>query len=234
MENIKVLKIGGSILSLSDEELFSFNKANEVKKILTPFIEAGEKFVCVAGGGYVCRKYQKSLRDNGYSQYDEHYVGTAINNVNAIMLRAIFGESAEKEIIAFKEILSDDKIEFQKSVLIGGGGIPGVSGDWDTVRLALRTGAKEIVSIKDIDGVYSADPKKDPNAKKLNIVTWEEYMNIIGDPDEHTPGGNFPVDPVAARLAKENSIKFHIIGGKDLNNLKRLLEGDYSVGTVIS
>ena len=234
MDKVTVLKIGGSILSLSDEELFSFSKANEIKGILAQFIEKGDKFICVVGGGYVCRKYQKSLKDNGYTEYDEHFVGAAINNVNALMLRAVFGELADKDLIAFKEMLSDEKIVIENSIQVGGGGIPGVSGDWDTVRLAIRSGAKEIVSVKDIDGVYTADPKKDPSATKLDKVTWDEYLNIIGNPSEHTPGGNFPVDPVAARLAKENGIKFHIISGKDLNNLKRLLDGDYSVGTVIS
>ena len=232
MEKIFVIKIGGSVLSLKDN-LFNFQEALRIKEFFTS-IDSSIKFVLITGGGYISREYQQMLKDNNYPEYDQHYIGTIACNLNAVMLRSVFGELAEDKILGLSDVNSNSPITFSKRFLIAGAGQPGPSSDWDATWLAKRLGTTNIVTLKDIDGVYSEDPDKNPNSTRLPNVSWEEYLKIIDNPDKHTPGANLPVDPIAARLAKENKITFYVVSGTDFENLKNLLTGNEYIGTRIN
>lgn len=220
-----VIKVGGSILSDSDEQLFDFDSAEKFKDLIKPFIEKGDKFILTTGGGFLARKYKKLLEDRNFPEYDLHYIGTSSCNQNAIMLRAVMGELAEEKVLTFDFIIEDSELKFEKPIQIAGGGPVGPSSDWDAVKLAIRSGAKEVISMKNINGVYSGDPKKDPSAKQIKNLTWDEYLQIIGNPSNHTPGGHLPVDPLAARMAKENGISFKILNGETFSEVKKAIEG---------
>jgi len=230
--NIHVIKVGGSILSLSDEDLFSFPMAYKIKESLTN--NDDKQYILCVGGGYLCRKYQRSMRDNNISDKEQHNVGVATINLNAAMLKSVFGEDAEEEILKYENYDEDYKLTLTKKFMITAAGSPGHSSDWNTVKLALRSDAKVIVSLKNVDGVYTEDPRKNSNAKKLENISWDEYINIIGNPTTFEPGGNYPVDIFAARLAKENAIKFYIISGNDFENMKKAINGESFIGTTIS
>ncbi len=246
-----VLNIGGSILSLSDEVLFDFKKANEIKNALLPLVQEGYKFILPVGGGYICRKYQNLLRENSINDVNVDYAGIAAINLNAVMLRSVFGDLAEEKILRYEDFDSDEELSFEKSdregavpdprlqfmknfVISAAGSKVGRSSDWDTVHLAVRAKADKVLSLSNIDGVYTADPKKDPTAKRLDSLTWVEYKNIIGNPTEFEPGGHYPIDVVAANLAQENKISFCLLDRNDLGNLVKAIKGENFVGTTIS
>lgn len=234
MTNLTVIKVGGSTLSLSDKDFFSIPQAEKFKALLKELAQQGEKFLLTVGGGHTCRMYQDLLKDNGYPKYDEHYVGAAICNVNAIMLRAVLGDLAEDKVITFNDFENLNNFKFDKPVLVSGAALPGPSSDYDAAILAKHFNAKQIISMKNIDGVYSADPKKVPDAKKLDTVSWTDYLNIIGNKEAHIPGDNLPVDPIASRFCRENGIKFIVLDGRNIDNLKSaILEKSFD-GTIIS
>lgn len=228
-----IIKVGGSNLSLSEDILFDFNQAERIKNILLPFIQNGDKFVLITGGGYTSRKYQNLFNEKGYPDYDVHYIGTAICNLNAIMLRAVFGDLAESEVIAFNDFENLENINFNKPVLLAGAAKPGPSSDWDSAMLAKELNGNVVISLKNINGVYSSDPKKDPNAKKIDTLTWDEYLNIIENKSSHKPGDNLPVDPVASKFSKENNIQFYILDGRNLDELVKVLNGEKFDGSII-
>lgn len=232
MSNIYVVKIGGSILSLKDN-LFNFAEALKIKDFFVS-MDKDSKFVLITGGGYLARSYQEMLKENNYPEYDQHYIGTLACNMNAVMLRSVFGDLAENKIVGLGDLNADSNISIDKRFLIVGAGHPGPSSDWDATWMAKRTGASYVVTLKDVDGVYSEDPDKNPNAKRLEKISWQEYMGIIGNPTVHKPGGNLPVDPIAARLAQENNIKFFVVSGSDFENIKNLFNNQQYIGTEIS
>jgi uridylate kinase len=234
MNKTFVIKVGGSTLSTSIDTLFNFDQVTKIKESFMPLIQDGYKFVLVTGGGQLAREYQRMLRENNYSVYDQHYIGTCACNMNAIMLRAVFGDIAEEKIFAFGDFDDKNEVQFNKSVLVAGAGHPGPSSDWDATFLCNKVGGNAVISMKDIDGVYSADPKKDPSAQKLNKVDWNQYLEIIHNPEFQRPGGNLPVDPIASRLAQKNQIDFIILKGDDLNNFISCLKGETFSGTTIS
>ena len=230
---ITIIKVGGSILSLSEENIFDFNEVNKLKDVLFEHLDKRKYLLCI-GGGFVCRKYQKLLRDKGYPDKDQHEVGVATINLNAVMMKSVFGNRADDRILRYADYDSDEPIIFERDIFVTAAGSPGHSSDWNTVKLAIRSNSKKIVSLKNIDGVYTADPKKDPAATKLDKVTWDEYINIIGNPSSFEPGGNYPVDIFAAKLAKETGKVFYIVKGDNFENMMNAINGEEFIGTIIS
>jgi len=70
-----------------------------------------------------------------------------------------------------------------------------------------------------------------PDAKKIEDITWAEFKKII--PDKWDPGLSSPFDPVAAREAEAKNIEVAIINGNNLNELKNYLNKKPFVGTHI-
>lgn len=231
MENIVVVKIGGSVLSLKDN-LFNFEEADRIKNFFLS-MDSKFKFILVTGGGHIAREYQELLKLKSLPEYDQHYIGTMACNMNAVMLRSIFGNFAEDKVLALSDINNDSRLNFSRRFLIAGAGNPGPSSDWDAAWLAKRSSAHFVVTLKDTDAVYSEDPDINPNATRLDKISWGEYLKIIGNKDTHIPGANLPVDPIAARFSKDNNIKFYVVSGNDFDNIKNLFNSQAFIGTEI-
>ncbi len=234
MSKTIVVKLGGSLVSPSNEKLFDFNYLKDLKKILLPLFDKGYKFFFILGGGSLMRMYRDQAREAGITKdNDLHWIGTTVNVLHAQIFRAFFSEFADEEIIKFEDYYQEGPINIEKSIKAGGGGRPGHSGDVDAVRVALKSNADYILSLKNIDYIYTADPKFFPEATPINQLNWDEYMEIIGNPSKHPPGGNFPVDPIASKMAKENKLKMIIMSGWDIQNVENfLLDKEYK-GSVI-
>ena len=65
--------------------------------------------------------------------------------------------------------------------------------------------------------VYDKDPKKYPEAKPFDKMSWSELRAIVGD--KWTPGANVPFDPIAAKEAEKSGLKVVMLNGRDLDNL---------------
>lgn len=232
--NTIVIKLGGSVFSTKDKPM-DFNYLQKFKEVLKPYIDNQIHFGIVAGGGYTMRMYRDLAKSEGGIQKDEdlHWIGTTTNVLHAEIIRTVFGDLAEPRPIMYDEYYDNSPLNLTRSVVVGGGGRPGHSGDVDSVLLAIRLGATRVISLKNIERVYSADPNSDPLARPLDRLSWTEYLDIIGNVTEHKPGGNFPIDPVASRISMENKIEFVVMGGFDLKNFEKYLRGEDFVGTII-
>ena len=99
-------------------------------------------------------------------------------------------------------------------------------------NIAKNLGAKKLINLSNIDYVYDSDPKKNPNAKKIEQISWAEYRKII--PKEWISGLNSPFDPTASEIAEKEGIQVIIMNGKPIDNLAKCLNGEKFLGTVIS
>ena len=240
-----VVKIGGSVVSnLTDcnTGFFNFKEATKLAELLITYLDKG---AFIIGGG----KLNKWILENALANLptidisDQHYLSIAALNLNAelfkIVLKHKLGKARHKELYDnilryadFKDKNFLQQIISKYNYVIVGAYKPGVSSDYDALTIAQMLGARRIVSIKNVDRVYSADPNKDKDAVSYDKLTWDKYLKII-DQKEHAPRGNFPVDPVTARLAKQHKLEFAIVGYQDLNNLKKALLGEQFYGTLI-
>jgi len=221
-----VISLGGSIIVPDEIDL---NFLRNFKALVETEIKTDKSFVIITGGGKVCRRYQEAARGLGVTDQDSlDWVGIYSTRLNATLLRVIFGEKAYSEILVEPE----NTPNLGKVIMVGGGGIPGYSSDFDAVLVAEKTGAKKIINLSNIDYVYDSDPKKNPNAKKISNISWKEFRKII--PEKWEPGLNSPFDPVAAKRAEELGLEVAIMNGTNLENLRSYLDGGVFKGTVIS
>lgn len=226
MEETIVISLGGSLI-IPDEIDSVFLK--EFRELILSHTVKGKKFLITTGGGKVCRRYQNVAKElANASNEDQDWIGIASIHLNAELLRVIFGENAHKQIIF--DLSSN--FSFNKPVVVGAAYEPGHSSDYDAVLGAKNVEAKKIINLSNADYVYDADPKLNPNAKKLENISWADYRNII--PKDWVPGLNTPFDPMASKLAQEEGIEVAIMNGKPIDNLRNYLNGDKFQGTIIS
>ena len=226
MEEIIVISLGGSLI-IPDNLDIDFLK--DFKKLILAHTEKGKKFVIITGGGKINKRYNEAAKEiSTPSNEDLDWIGIAALKLNAELVRVIFKETAYKKVIFNLE----ESLPMDKSIVIGAAYKPGSSTDYDAVLAAKNLGAKKIINLSNIDYVYDSDPRTNPNAKKIEKISWGEYRNII--PKEWTSRLNSPFDPVASELAEKEGIEVMIINGKPIDNLARCLNGEKFLGTIIS
>src|SRR3989338_8249257 len=224
METI-VISLGGSLI-VPDNIDVDFLK--EFKALVLAKVEKGKKFVIITGGGRLCRKYNDVAKELGKpTNEDLDWIGIASLRLNAELLRIIFEKYAYREVVSnLTESFSSDK-----PIIIGSAYKPGWSSDWNAVQAAKTIGAKKVINMSNIDYVYDSDPKVNPNAKKIEKISWAEYRKLI--PAEWNPGLNSPFDPVASKVAEEAGIEVAFTNGKPIDNLATCLNGQDFAGTII-
>ena len=217
METI-IISLGGSLI-VPEEIDVEFLKS--FKNLILDQVSHGKKFVIDTGGGRTCRKYQNAAKEIvDASKEDLDWIGLTVNNVNAQLVRVIFGKDACKKV--FYDLTEEALRESinQYPVVIGGALEPGHSSDMDAVLAAKSIGAKKIINLSNTDYVYDSDPKLNPDAKKIEQISWAEYRKII--PKEWTHSGlNTPFDPVASELAQREGMTVITMNGRNIENLAK-------------
>jgi len=222
----QILSVGGSIIIPSSG--FDIEFLKKFRALILNRVKKGEKFVLVVGGGATCRNYQGAAKAvAGLKNVDLDWLGIFGTHFNAEFVRALFGKYAHSEVIKNPT----KKIKTDKPIIVSGGWKPGCSTDYDAVLLAKMFGAKVVVNLSNIDFVYTKDPKIFPQAQKIERAIWKEFLKIIGD--KWVPGANLPFDPKAAKEAQKLKLKVIFVKGTDLNEVKKVLEGQKAMGTVI-
>ena len=79
--------------------------------------------------------------------------------------------------------------------------------------------------------VYTDDPRKNPDAKPIDSISWADFRKMVGD--EWVPGKNAPFDPIASKLAQEAGITVICADGRATENTISILTDKQFTGTVI-
>lgn len=223
VERVVVISIGGSILASPTPNL-SYIK--DFSKMLVDLRENGTRAMVVVGGGKAARDYQQAARDLGADDEFCDRVGIGVTRLNAMLLAAALGDDGEGDILVEPIEYTEDRI------LIMGGVKPGQTTDAVAADLAVANGARLFIEATNVNGVYDSDPRKNPDAKRIESLTFDELIEIVGT--EHSPGMNTVIDPKAAGIMKENNLKTYVLNGSDIANMKRAISGKGFDGTTIS
>lgn len=228
--DIFVLSLGGSLVvpeaGVDTQFLSAFNTfiRNQVSA-------QKRRFFITVGGGTTARHYINAgatTRGKDLAEEDKDWLGIHASRLNAQLVRTIFQDVADPRVIKHYEII----LKIEKPVAIAAGWKPGWSTDYCAVTLCQDYGSKTVINLTNIDRVYDKDPKKYPDAKPVNEMTWKEYRALAGD--TWTPGMNLPFDPIASKLAQDLDVTVKIVNGQNLENLALALDGKAFFGTTIS
>jgi uridylate kinase len=205
----------------------------EIKKYGGLFSELkrkGNQLIVVTGGGKNARRYIEAARKLGASEAVCDQIGILVTRLNARLLITSMGDDAYPKV---PETIEDLRLYFESGKVIVMGGLqPGHSTNAVTALAAESIGAAVLVNLTNVDGVYTADPKKDPKAKKFDEISTDKLLSLISG-EEMTAGSYELLDPVSVRIIERSHIPTWIVSGEDPENILKILKGKH-VGTKIT
>ncbi|MDI9642876.1 MAG: UMP kinase [Archaeoglobaceae archaeon] len=215
-----VLSLGGSVFEGDAQRIRSF------AEVLDQISENNELFI-VVGGGKLAREIIKKARELGANETMCDYLGIAVTRINAMLLAYAMKNSAKKIPENFIEAFELSK---KYKAVVMGGTFPGHTTDATSLLLAEFVNADLFLNATSVDGIYSEDPKKNPNAKKFNKITPTELVKLVASSSMEA-GANVVIDLLSAKLIERSKIKTIVFKGEPENILK-VLRGE-KIGTVV-
>jgi uridylate kinase len=117
-------------------------------------------------------------------------------------------------------------------VVVMGGLKPGITTDTVATLVAEKIEADMLLKGSDQNGVYNKDPRKHPDAVKLDRLSFEELAAVF-EQNEHKAGIHQIIDPEAVKILKNNHIKTVVVNGFEPQNILTAVRGE-TIGTIIS
>ncbi len=224
-----VLSLGGSLIV--DEQGINVAYLKRFVALIKREVKKGKRFLIVCGGGATSRIYDRaaSAINPKVAEVDLHWIGIAACHMNEELLRVAFGKLAETRPA---EDRSKRSLRLGRPITIGRVGTPGMSSDGGTVQWAHAVGAKIVYNLTNVDGVFTADPRKDKSARLITTLTWKAFFKQFGT-GAWKPNAHAPFAPIAGQMAQRSGISAVILNGENLPNLLRALEGKTFRGTTI-
>lgn len=225
-----LLKLSGEALADPKEGILNFDFIARVAEQIKRCTDAGVQVAVIVGAGNIWRGRQAT----GMEQCRADQMGMLATVINSLALQDVFLRQGLDTVVmtatpmkAFADpYTSRDAIaalEAGKVVIIGGGtGSPFFSTDTAAALRAAEIHADCLLMAKNIDAIYSADPKKDPNAIRYSEVT---YRQIIAEDLR-------AMDMSSTIFCSDNGINGYAFGLADPENIYRAVMGE-PVGTAI-
>lgn len=224
-----LLKLSGGAMSGKDN-ILDFDKLTDTSRVIKKCVENGTQMSVVIGGGNIWRGRTGGNVDR--TRADR--MGMMATLINSIALEEALTEVGQKAVIMsaldvkpVAELFDKFKaIEYMNNgyvvIFACGTGHPYFSTDTAGTLRAIEIEADIALFSKNIDGVYTADPRLDSKAVRLDKIT---YVEILTKQLK-------VIDAASAAMAMENSLKTLLFAAEDPENIYRAVNGE-SVGTLV-
>lgn len=233
------MKFNRILLKLSGEALMGDKDHGidpvRLSQYATEIVEAskvGTEIAIVIGGGNIFRGLKGAA--DGMDRVQGDYMGMMATVINSLALQAEL-EKQGAETTLFSGMLirpiarpmsaksAIKELKTGKIILISGGtGNPYFTTDSASALRALEIKADVILKGTRVDGVYTADPEKDPTATKFESLSYDDALQK----------GLRIMDQTAFTLCKENGLPIYVFDMNTAGNLKKVLEGK-NIGSLI-
>ena len=227
-----LLKLSGESLMGSQSYGISPDMLTQYALDIKAVVERGCEVAIVIGGGNIFRGLSGASK--GMDRVQGDYMGMMATLINSMALQAelekqgmktelLGGLAIEPICKAMSRRRAIEALQAGKVVVIGGGtGNPFFTTDTASTLRAIEIQADVILKGTRVDGVYTADPEKDPTATKYHTLTYgealEKKLKIM--------------DLTAFALAEDNNLPIYVFDMNRTGNLLRVVEGE-DVGTLV-
>lgn len=227
-----LLKLSGE--SLMGEQSYGISPEilSQYAKDISQIVEEGCQVGIVIGGGNIFRGLQGAAK--GMDRVQGDYMGMFATLINSLALQAeLESQGLQTTLLSGLEVpgicqamtrrTAIQALEAGKVVIIGGGtGNPFFTTDTASALRAVEIKADALLKGTRVDGVYTADPEKDPSAKKYAELTfaqaYEQQLKIM--------------DLTAFTLCRENNLPIYVFDMNTKGNLKKVISGE-PIGTEV-
>ncbi|MBE6638273.1 MAG: UMP kinase [Ruminococcaceae bacterium] len=227
-----LLKLSGEAMKgEAPKGLYDYAVLDKICDVISKLTASGVQVAIVVGAGNIWRGGRSDKKMDRTRADHMGMLGTTINalclkdclehvGVDARVMTAV-------EMRTFAEpYVKDDAVRYLnegKVVIFGcGTGSPYFSTDTAAVLRAAEIGADAVLFAKNVDGVYTADPKEDPAAQKLDEIS---YIDILKN-------GMKVMDLTAASFSMDNHLTILVFGLDDPENIIRVANGE-AIGTIV-
>ncbi|MBE6665255.1 MAG: UMP kinase [Ruminococcaceae bacterium] len=225
-----LVKLSGEALSNGEQGILNYDFLEEIAYTIKKCVDMGTQVSIVVGAGNIWRGRQGVNMDRTRADH----MGMLATVINCLALQDTFERIGLKtrvmtaiEMQQFAEPYIRNKaishLEKGRVVIFGCGiGSPFFSTDTAAVLRAAEICADIVLLAKNVDGVYTADPKLDPTATKIDSI---EYIDILRE-------GLRVLDFTATSFSMENHIPILLFGLDDPENIIKAVNGE-KIGTIV-
>jgi uridylate kinase len=203
-----------------------------IKQLAAELVALSEKFrlFVVVGGGKLARNYIQASRQLGADETTLDRIGIDATRLNARVLIAALGDHAlGRPPHDFDEALEASR---GHAIVVMGGTHPGHTTDAVAVMMGERARAQRVLILTNVDGVYSADPRLDRTAKRLDRLTASELIAVTGRATLEA-GSTGVIDPTGCKIIQRARIPTSVLHGRDFDALRAAAEGRPFKGSVV-
>lgn len=230
-----LLKLSGEVLKGSSSACHDETVLADVAKRITELVEVGTEVGIVLGGGNIFRGLpaaQKGKTDRVLGDT----MGMLATVINALAVQNALEQVGTKAMVMtaqqmpqvatpFNARLAIEKLSSGTVVIFAGGtGNPFFSTDTGAALRAAEIKADALLKATKVDGVYTADPKKDPTATRYTTLSYEEALakrlNVM--------------DATAFALCRDNNIPILVFDFSSPDAMRRIVLGETSLGTLVA
>ena len=219
-----VVKISGRYVNPERVELVR-RYAEELRRL---YLE-GYELAVVVGGGPVARSYIDAAERLGLNKSLQDLLGIEASRLNArLLIYALQPHSYPEPPRSLWEFLNAYSTG---RIVVAGGFQPGQSTTGVAAVVAEAVGADLLVIATTVAGVYTADPRREPNAKLIPRLSYADYRRVISQSME--PGRYELLDPIALTIVERSRIPVRVVDGSDPSNITKAVRGE-EVGSLIA
>lgn len=228
-----VIKLSGEYLAGSQPFGIDQPTIDRLAGELVAARDLGVEIAVVIGGGNIFRGVEVSTR--GVSRPTGDTMGMLATMMNCLALEAALERKGQPARVLSAMVMPEVSDLFTRAaafrclaegriLLLGGGtGRPFFTTDTTAVLRAGEIGAQAVLKATNVDGVYSADPKKDPTAKRFDRLTHSQALE----------GGYKVMDATAFALARETGVPIIVFSIAEPGSIGAILNGT-GRGTIVA
>ena len=227
-----LLKLSGESLAGHQSFGIDTDRLHEYTEQIKAIAEKGVQVAIVIGGGNIFRGLSGSQK--GFDRVKGDQMGMLATVINALALSSAL-EAIDQPVRVLTAIRMEPIGDFYSPakairllekgnvvILAGGTGAPYFTTDTGSSLRALEIKADVMLKGTRVDGIYTADPEKDPTATKFTEITYDEVIRR----------GLKVMDLTATAMAKENGLPIYVFNMDQLGNLQKVIDGE-PIGTLV-
>jgi uridylate kinase len=220
-----IVRVGGSVVGSP----LNASMINRYVTLLKDLRNQGHEVAAVVGGGSLAREFIKVAAYLGLEEEQRDWAAIHVSRLFAQLFVLGLGDAGCGTVpVSLDEAEACLK---KGKVVVLGGLRPGMTTDTVAALIGERVKADLLVKGSNLDGIYTKDPRKYSDAKKVDKLRFEELAHLF-DEKQHKAGINQIIDPEAVRILSKIKLRTIVVDGYDTANLVFAVEGRH-VGTVI-
>ena len=220
-----VIRVGGSVVASP----LNSSLIGRYVELLKDLRKKEHEVVAVVGGGSLAREFIGVAAQLGLEEALRDWAAIHVSRLLAQLFLLCLGDSGCESVP-----VSVDEAEAclkRNKIVVLGGLYPGMTTDSVAALICERVKADLLVKGSNVDGIFTKDPKKYADAKKLDKLKFED-LTLIFEADSHKAGINQILDPEAIKILRKKRVKTIVVNGFDTENVSAAVKGE-QVGTII-